>query len=267
MSLKKTIFIVVIILTIITTSMLVVGRKGNKNYLKLEFIDGFDKSIIESQLVEIGKSAIMPENPKHDDYVFVGWYLDEEKTQEVKDFSNIKENLRVYALYEDDKNNNGIVDNKDKTYKVTFVDNVTQNILDTQFVLSSTNATAPEIPNHEGYTFLGWNKGYTEVKTDIIVTTNFKENIEENDETKEHEAIFIVTFVDGDTGNVFAIQNVQEGMSASLPETPKHEGRVFKSWTGEYRNITSNKTITAEYTKDLNNDGIADNLQPLEDKM
>ena len=53
-------------------------------------------------------------------------------------------------------------------------------------------------------------------------------------------------------------------MSASLPEAPKHENRVFKGWTGEYRNITSNKTITAEYTNDINNDGIADNTQVLE---
>lgn len=266
MSLKKTIFGVATITAIITTSILVTGQKEIKKYAKVEFVDGFDNKIIQTQEVELGNSAILPENPKHSDYVFIGWFLEEDITKEIKDFQNIKNNLRVVALYEDDKNNNGIVDKKDKTYKVTFIDNITQNVLDTQIVLSSTNAIAPVIPNHEGYTFLGWNKGYTEVKNDIIVTTNFKEDIKE-DEEKEHEAIFIVTFIDGDTGNVFEIQNVQEGMSASLPEPPKHENRIFKSWSGEYRNITSNKTITAEYTNDLDNDGNADNLQPQEGMM
>lgn len=268
MSLKKTIFSVVAILAILTTSIIIVTReKEIKQFKKIEFVDSFDNSLIESQRIQIGKEAKLPENPKHTDYVFVGWFLDKDKTKEVKDFNNIQENIRVYALYEEDKNNNGIIDKNDKTYKVTFVDNVTQDILDTQIVLSLTSATVPKIPNHEGYTFLGWNKGYTEVKNDIVVTTNFKEEIKEDEEEKEHEAIFIITFIDGDTGNVFAIQNVQEGMSASLPETPKHNGRVFKMWNGEYRNITSNKTITAEYTNDINNDGIADNLQPIEEKM
>ena len=267
MSLKKTIFIVTIISTIIVTSILVIGKKEEKKYAKIEFVDGFDNKIIETQQVELGKAATLPDKPKHDEYVFIGWFLNNDKKQQVKDFKNIKENFRVIALYEDDKNNNGVSDKKDKTYKVTFVDNVTQDVIDTQIVLASTNATAPSIPNHEGYTFLGWNKGYTEVKNDIVVTTNFKEDIKEDEEEKEHEAIFIVTFIDGDTGIVLAIQNVQQGKRASLPEVPKHERRVFKLWNGEYRNITSNKTITAEYTNDLNNDGIADSLQPIEDKM
>lgn len=267
MSFKKTIIIVCSIL-VVTLSILLIWKKEEKKFVNIEFIDGFDNSIITLQKVQLGKTLNAPNNPKHDDYVFVGWFKEDEEHKEFQDFTNIKENLRLIAHYDIDKNNNGIVDSKDKMYKVTFVDNITQDILDTQLVLSSTNAKAPAIPNHEGYVFLGWNKGYTDVKNDIVVTTNFKEEIiEEKDEKEEHDPIFIVTFIDGDTGNVFTIQNVQEGMSASLPESPSHENRVFKGWIGEYRNITSNKTITAEYTNDLNNDGIADNLQPLEEKM
>lgn len=263
MSFKKTIFIVYPII-IVMLLVIFIGKKEEKKYVDIEFIDGFNNSIVRLQRVQYGKSLTLPETPKHDDYVFVGWFKDNEKKEEIKEAENVKENLRLIAHYEIDKNNNGIVDTQDKQYKVTFVDNVTQDVLDTQVVLALTNAKAPSVPNHDGYVFLGWNKGYTDVKNDIIVTTNFKQEIKDEENNKEQEAIFIVTFIDGDTGNVFGIQNVQEGMSASLPEAPKHENRVFKGWTGEYRNITSNKTITAEYTNDINNDGIADNTQVLE---
>jgi hypothetical protein len=178
MSFKKTIFVVCSIIIVIL-SVLFLGKKEEKKYVDIEFIDGFNNSIVKLQRVQYGKALTLPENPKHDDYVFVGWFKDEEKKEEIKEFENIKENLRLIAHYEIDRNNNGIVDTQDKQYKVTFVDNITQDVLDTQMVLALTNAKVPSIPKHDGYVFLGWNKGYTDVKNDIVVTTNFKEEIKE----------------------------------------------------------------------------------------
>ena len=42
-------------------------------YSLVEFIDGFDNSVIDSQEVEIGDDAVVPEDPKHKNYVFVNF--------------------------------------------------------------------------------------------------------------------------------------------------------------------------------------------------
>ena len=73
MSFKKTIFIVCPII-IVMLLVIFIGKNEEKKYVDIEFIDGFNNSIVRLQRVQYGKSLTLPETPKHDDYVFVGWF-------------------------------------------------------------------------------------------------------------------------------------------------------------------------------------------------
>lgn len=49
-----------------------------------------ENELINNQKIEYGKSAIAPINPTKENYTFIGWD---------KEFSNVKSNLNIYALY------------------------------------------------------------------------------------------------------------------------------------------------------------------------
>ena len=70
---KKRIFIAILFLIILFFLLTFAG--GRSEVALVEFIDGFDNSLIDSQEVEIGDDAIIPEDTKHKNYVFAGWFL------------------------------------------------------------------------------------------------------------------------------------------------------------------------------------------------
>lgn len=59
------------------------------------------------------------------------------------------------------------------TWTVTFVDGVTEEVLDTVTVEDGEAAVAPEVENHDGYYFLGWDKDFSVVTADMTVTAIF----------------------------------------------------------------------------------------------
>ena len=249
---KKRLFIAAIFLLLLFLLMTFAG--GNTEVAVVEFIDGFDDSVIDTQQVEIGEDAKVPEDPKHKNFVFAGWYLFSDHDVKVTDFTNIEEDLKVIALYAGDRNNNGIDDDKDEVYTVTFIDGFNDSVIKTEDVLVGMDAQAPEAPTHRGYTFIGWDKGYTNITVDTEVTAEYNRN-------EVRVTTYTVTFIDGETNEVITTQNVREGNTATLPTPPVHENRVFVSWEGEYTNVNSNRTITATYTDDKNNNGIEDETE------
>ena len=61
------------------------------------------------------------------------------------------------------------------TYTVTFVDwNGT--VLKTETVEEGASATAPSNPTRDGYTFVGCNKGFTNITSNLEVTAQYEEN-------------------------------------------------------------------------------------------
>lgn len=219
------------------------------------FIDGYDNSEISQQKVIVGEDAEVPDAPKHDAMAFAGWYLEEDRTIEVTDFTNIITDLTVVAEYGDDINRNGILDEDEEYYTVRFVDGLTNTVIKTQTVLNGMNATAPQAPKHDGYTFVGWSRGYTNVEEDITVNAVYQAN------TNVEVNSYNVTFIDGDTKEIITIVEVQEGLSATLPEAPKHDKRVFDHWEGNYTQITKDETVIAIYADDINENNKPDYLE------
>src|SRR5574344_1800526 len=237
---KKRAFIIVIFIILMFFLMTFGGSNGGDFIAtrNVNFIDGINNETISSQKVEVGKDASVPKAPYHKGYVFYNW-LEKDTKKEVKDFTSITSDLTVLSNYKADINNNGIADDVDTYYNVTFYDTIAKANLKVQKVLVGMNATAPKAASHTGYTFDGWDKGYSNVKSNLTVNTVYsKEAIAE---------YFTVTFVDGDTNKVISKATVRSGLTASLPEAPSHKYRLFSSWTGTYTNVTKDETVTANY--------------------
>ena len=111
-------------------------------------------SVLKTQSVFHGGAATAPANPTRTGYTFTGWD---------KAFNNVTADLVVTAQY------------SINTYTVTFKDwNGT--VLKTQQVQYGGAATAPANPTRAGYTFTGWDKAFTNVTANLVVTAQYVQN-------------------------------------------------------------------------------------------
>ena len=165
------------------------------------FTDGYDGKNIFEEDVEVGTAAHVPEDPYHRNFVFGGWYLYSDHDVRVRDFSSILQDLHVIALYNADRNNNGIADDDDTYFTVTFINSISNEVIKTERVLTGMSATAPSAPRVSGYTFRGWDKSYTNVTSNLNVYTVYNRNSEDVSVRQ-----FTVTFVDGDTNETLSVQ-------------------------------------------------------------
>ncbi len=126
------------------------------------------------------------------------------------------------------------------TYEVTFVDGLTDEIIETQTVEEGMDAVPPEPPVHEGYVFVGWDGDYINVTENAVVTACYEE---------EGVETFTVTAQAGEGGTVSpATQTVAAGSSATITITPS-EGYEISSITvnGEKVVLADDVDVTKEY--------------------
>lgn len=195
------------------------GGQGSTNVYTVTFVDVNGNELSKQQVYE-GLSAFAPEAPSIKNKVFAGWS---------KDFTNVTSNLTVQATY-----------TSGQTYTVKFVD-INGNEIKTQEVFAGESATAPTAPVVEGKVFNGWDKSFTNVNSDITVKATYRE-----------AGACTVTFKDY-SGITLGTASVKEGESVTAPVTPTREGYTFKGWSGSLSNITSNTTLTAQYTLNSGN--------------
>ncbi len=125
-------------------------------------------------------------------------------------------------------------------YEVTFVDGLTEEIIETQSVEEGMDAVPPEPPVHEGYNFIGWEGDYTNITENTLITARY---VEEGVET------FTVTAEAGEGGTVSPeTQTVAAGSAATITITP-NEGYEISSITvnGEKVVLADDVDVTKEY--------------------
>ena len=118
-------------------------------------------------------------------------------------------------------------------YKVTFQDK-DGNEIETQYVFKGEDAVAPEAPEVEGYTFTGWDKDFSNVASDLVVTALYEINT------------FTVRFYDH-SDNVISTQTVNWNEAALEPELAAWEGHTFTSWSAEFDHVKSDLDIKPIY--------------------
>ena len=103
-------------------------------------------------------------------------------------------------------------------YNVTFQD-FDGTVLKTESVVEGKAATAPEYPQRDGYTFVGWDRDFSSVEKDIVITaeylritdTAFKvDTVSVTDVNKKVEVKVSVTSNPGILGMVFSVNYDEE---------------------------------------------------------
>ena len=196
--------------------------------------------------------------PKREGYVFKDWNpsVAEKVTGDVT----------YVATWGKDKNNNGIDDNEETKYTVTYTDGVDGEVFADQVygnLLSGVATPAFEgTPTREGYVFKGWNPAVAATVTGnatYVATWGEDKNnngIDDNEETK-----YTVTYTDGVDGEeVFADQvygNLLPGVDTpAFKGTPTREGYVFKGWKPAVaEKVTGDVTYVAVWEKAKDNNG------------
>ena len=221
----------------------------------------FADEVHENLSSGVATPAFSGGTPTRTGYVFKGWNPEVAAT--------VTGNATYVATWGEDKNNNGIDDNEETKYTVTYTDGVDgEEVFADQVygnLLSGVATPAFEgTPTREGYVFKGWNPEVaTTVTGNVTYVATWGEDknnngIDDNEETK-----YTVTYKDGVDGEVFADQvygNLLSGVATPAFEgTPTREGYVFKGWEPSVaEKVTGDVTYVARWGEDKNNNGIAD---------
>lgn len=209
--------------SIVTADLTVTARwKQNIVTHKVTFEDGLGK-VLDTQTVVDGRPATAPKDPTRKGFVFSGWDTD---------FSSVTTDLTVKARWTE-------ASSKADAYTVVFVIGFGYDPV-SQEVSKGGSATAPAVPEVDGFTFTEWDKAFTNVTSNLTVTAQWKKNTAE----KEHT----VAFVDGYSGKPpISTQRVKDGQSAKPPADPTREGYTFDGWDTDFSCVTSNLTVIAQW--------------------
>ena len=187
-----------------------------------------DGNTIEVVKVTYGYGATTPNEPAVEGYHFVGWFMGE-NWDIPADLDHITSDLTVKAVYGKD----------DVYYTVTFID-MNGDIIDkAQSVLEGKAAIAPDAPKVSGYVFVGWDKDFEHVTSDLTIQALYE----------KEKVYFTVTYYDWNGDEIF-VEQVEEGHDAQGPENdPEREGYTFTGWNKSLENITSDLLVIAQYKK------------------
>ena len=112
-----------------------------------------------------------------------------------------------------------------------------------QTVPEGSSALAPTVAPPAGYTFTGWNRAFSHVTSNLTVIAQYEVS---------NEATYTVSFNLGSgtrSGGGALSQTVTEGGAAIAPTVTPPTGYLFSGWSGSFTNVTSNLSITAQYTE------------------
>ncbi|MGN0152263.1 MAG: peptidoglycan-binding protein [Wujia sp.] len=113
----------------------------------------------------------------------------------------------------------GTIEAERPSYNVSFVDDMGNLIGEVQQIQEGQNAVVPDAPEKEGYTFIGWDSGTTNVHDDMTITAQY--------EKKKCN----VTFVDWENRTI-DVEKYTYGDIIQFPDTPEApESLTFTKWS------------------------------------
>ena len=222
----------------------------------------FADDVHENLSSGVATPAFSGGTPTREGYVFKGWNPEVAAT--------VTGNATYVATWGEDKNNNGIDDNEETKYTVTYTDGVDGKEIFADQVYGNLlpGVDTPAFkgtPTREGYVFKGWNPEVAATVTgNATYIATWGEDKNNNGIADDEETKYTVRYTDGVDGKeVFADQvygNLLSGVATPAFEgTPTREGYVFKGWNPEVAaTVTGNATYVARWAEDKNNNGIAD---------
>ena len=160
----------------------------------VKFLD-WSGTVLSSQEVDSGEDAIAPANPTREGYTFIGWD---------KEFINITEDLVVKAQYQINR------------FEVVFKD-WDGTVLKSDSVDWNTAAIAPTNPSREGYTFIGWDKEFSQVTENMTITAQY--------ELGENKTVTVI-FANGNDESAILSQQ----LTMKVPSAPSISGFTFLGW-------------------------------------
>ena len=170
----------------------------------------FDEAgnIISTETVKHGENAAYNEIPEKTGYKFIGWD---------KSLTNILSDLEVYPVYEI------------MTYTVTFYD-FNKTVVKTEIVNYGEKANGVALPEIEGYNFVGWDKEFTNVISNLDVNPIYE------------IITFTVKFYDFDK-NLIKTETVNYGSNAVGVYNLTKEGYEFIGWDKSLTNVLSDLDV------------------------
>ena len=223
----------------------------------------FADEVHENLSSGVATPAFSGGTPTRTGYVFKGWNPEVAAT--------VTGNATYVATWGEDKNNNGIDDNEETKYTVTYTDGVDgEEVFADQVygnLLSGVATPAFEgTPTRTGYVFKGWNPEVAATVTgNATYVARWAEDKNNNGIADDEETKYTVRYTDGvDEEVIFADQvyrNLLSGVDTpAFKGTPKREGYVFKGWNPAVaEKVTGDATYAATWGEDKNNNGIDDN--------
>ena len=211
-----------------------------------------------AQIVDCGSSVTMPDDPTQDGYFFTGWKSWND--DEYADNAYLKVPAGDVAI--------GFTAQWEEvppvpTYTVRFLGK-DGSTLSTQTVSQGDNAVPPPVPTIACWTFVGWDKGYTNITADTDITALYLD---------DNNKAFIISYKDRigaiDSDDIYLVSNelVENGKSAKgapitrlgyqficWSSTPKYDDYT----TADLSNITADTEVYAKWKAtggDVNKDG------------
>ena len=209
--------------------------------------------------------------PEREGYVFAGW--------NPAVAAAVSGDVTYTATWKVDRNGNGVADEEEQKYTVTytdgvdgeeiFADQVTGDLLEGEATPAFSGT-----PEREGYVFAGWNPTVAAaVSGDVTYTATWKVDRNGNGVADEEEQKYTVTYTDGVDGEeIFADQvtgNLLVGEATpAFNGTPERQGYVFAGWNPAVSAaVSGNATYTATWKKEITDEQVSYNPSEIAGKL
>lgn len=158
------------------------------------------------------------------------------------DYFNAVGNYKITVTAHNNATNNASVEASNfcavtvhPNVNVTFVDSITNEIIETKSIPYGENADNIVAPSRYGYSFKKWDASLTNIKEDIAVHTVYEPNE------------YTVKFVDSVSNKILKTEKVKYLQSATAPNTEAPTGYKLVGWDKDYSSITEDTTIYTNY--------------------